>query len=82
MGEQTSEPLIAQLFSKYQVVTNILYGNVEIVQQVPIGRLIVVLSGEETQRAQARSFLAKQQVKVTVLDGIQAVEPEPKFHVI
>ena len=82
VGEQTSEPLIAQLFSKYQVVTNILYGNVEIVQQVPIGRLIVVLSGEETQRAQARSFLAKQQVKVTVLDGIQAVEPEPKFHVI
>ena len=47
MGDQTNEPLIAQLYSQYQVYTNILYGNVEIVQNVPIGHLIVVLSGDE-----------------------------------
>ncbi|MBP2100208.1 methionine ABC transporter ATP-binding protein [Enterococcus rivorum] len=67
VGEQTSEPLIAQLYSKYHIVTNILYGNVEIVQQVPIGNLIVILSGEETQREKALTFLKKQGVKIKVL---------------
>ena len=33
VGDQTNEPLIAQLFSRYQVTTNILYGNVEILQR-------------------------------------------------
>lgn len=67
VGAQTSEPLIAQLFSKYHVVTNILYGNVEIVQQVPLGNLIVVLSGEEGQRQKAFEFLKEQDVRVTIL---------------
>ena len=57
MGDQTNEPLIAQLYSQYQVYTNILYGNVEIVQNVPIGHLIVVLSGDEAQRQQALTYL-------------------------
>ena len=30
VGNQTNEPLIAQLYSKYQVTANILYGNVEL----------------------------------------------------
>lgn len=82
VGEQTSEPLIAQLFSNYQVVTNILYGNVEIVQQVPIGRLIVVLSGEEKQREKARAYLLDQKVKVTILKQIQEQKEERAFRVI
>lgn len=82
VGEKTSEPLIAQLYSKYHVVTNILYGNVEILQQVPIGNLIVILSGEETQRAKAMNFLQKQGVQVKVLktnDEQKAIIP---LHVI
>ncbi|MCA5013144.1 MULTISPECIES: methionine ABC transporter ATP-binding protein [unclassified Enterococcus] len=67
VGEQTSEPLIAQLYSQYHVVTNILYGNVEILQNVPIGNLIVILSGEETQREKALNFLQEQEVKVKIL---------------
>ncbi|MBL1229810.1 ATP-binding cassette domain-containing protein [Enterococcus sp. BWB1-3] len=82
VGEQTSEPLIAQLFSKYHVITNILYGNVEIVQQVPIGRLIVVLCGEENQRVKAREFLAEQQVKVSVLEEINQNKEKRKLQVI
>lgn len=62
VGDQTNEPLIAQLFSRYQVTTNILYGNVEILQDVPIGSLIVSLSGEYGQRKRALDFLADQGV--------------------
>ena len=45
VGDQTNEPLIAQLYSRYQVTTNILYGNVEIIQDVPLGSLVVSLAG-------------------------------------
>ncbi|MGC6769890.1 methionine ABC transporter ATP-binding protein [Enterococcus sp. LJL51] len=82
VGEQTSEPLIAQLFSKYHVITNILYGDVEIVQQVPIGRLIVVLSGEEKQREKAREYLEKQQVKITTLQAKVQLQEKRAFQVI
>lgn len=82
VGDQTNEPLIAQLFSKYQVITNILYGNVEIVQQVPIGHLIVVLSGEELQRKQAVAYLHKQGIRTHLLKAGSHQQPNVSLHVI
>lgn len=67
VGDQTNEPLIAQLYSRYQVTTNILYGNVEILQNVPLGSLIVTLAGESTQRQQALNYLKKQGVYTNIL---------------
>ena len=66
VGEQTNEPLIAQLYSRYQVTTNILYGNVEFLQNTPIGSLIVI-PGELHQRQQALRHLQQQGVSVQVL---------------
>ena len=82
MGDQTNEPLIAQLYSQYQVYTNILYGNVEIVQNVPIGHLIVVLSGDEAQRQQALTYLAKQGVRTNVLKTYQQTKQKKNLQVI
>ncbi len=67
VGDQTNEPLIAQLYSRYQVTTNILYGNVEIIQDVPLGSLVVTLAGEENQRHQALKHLQKLGVYTNVL---------------
>lgn len=82
VGDQTNEPLIAQLYSQYQVYTNILYGNVEIVQNVPIGHLIVVLSGDEAQRQQALTYLAKQGVRTNVLKTYQQTKKKQNLQVI
>ncbi|EHS8009112.1 methionine import ATP-binding protein MetN 1 [Enterococcus faecalis EnGen0340] len=82
VGDQTNEPLIAQLYSQYQVYTNILYGNVEIVQNVPIGHLIVVLSGDEAQRQQALTYLAKQGVRTNVLKTYQQTKRKQNLQVI
>lgn len=79
VGDQTNEPLIAQLFSRYQVTTNILYGNVEIMQDVPIGSLIVSLSGEYGQRKRALDFLADQGVYTNIIKQNHA---EPLNNVI
>lgn len=79
VGDQTNEPLIAQLFSRYQVTTNILYGNVEILQDVPIGSLIASLSGEYGQRKRALDFLADQGVYTNIIKQNHA---EPLNNVI
>lgn len=67
VGNQTNEPLIAQLYSKYQVTANILYGNVELLQETPLGSLIVTLAGEMNQRQKALDYLIRLGVRVNVL---------------
>ena len=49
--------------------TNILYGNIEILQDTPVGSLLVVLSGHAEQVKSAISTLADHHVKVEVLKG-------------
>src|SRR5699024_4566605 len=67
VGDQTSEPLIAELLTKFQVTTNILYGNVEIIQDTPFGSLIVTFSGEEKQRQAAYDYLVDQGIYINIL---------------
>lgn len=68
VGESTSTPLIASLYAQFGVTTNIIYGNVEILQQTPIGNLIVELSGDLRQREKAIAYLEAKDVTVDVLD--------------
>jgi D-methionine transport system ATP-binding protein len=67
VGDSTSEPLIAQLYREYQITTNILYGNVEIIQEVPLGSLVVTLAGELEKRYEAFDYLIAQGVYVNIL---------------
>lgn len=64
IGEEANEPLIVELFEKFQVKTNILYGNIEIIQQTPIGHLLITLEGHFAQLQKAREYLQAQGVKV------------------
>lgn len=68
IGESTSLPLIAQLYARFGITTNILYGNVEILQNTPIGNLIVVFSGEADKRAEAIAYLEQSDVTVQTLE--------------
>jgi len=67
------------LYSRYKVTTNILYGNVEILQEVPIGSLVVSLSGEYHQRKHALEYLKAQGVYTNILKENHA---EPLNNVI
>lgn len=67
VGDSTSEPLIAQLYREFQLTTNILYGNVEIIQDVPLGSLVVTLAGNLEQRYKAFDYLIAQGVYVNIL---------------
>ena len=67
VGSSTSDPLIATLTTQFGITTNILFGNVEILQETPVGNLIVVLSGETSRREKALAYLKSKDVKVSLI---------------
>lgn len=56
-GASTGEPLITKLSTQYQVSANILFGNVEIIQNTPIGNLLVGLSGDSNNINSAITYI-------------------------
>ncbi|GGH11471.1 methionine ABC transporter ATP-binding protein [Paenibacillus segetis] len=69
IGDRTSEPVISTLTARFRVTTNILFANVEILQQTPIGNLIVVMSGTASDLDEALRYLQSAQVAVEIIDS-------------
>lgn len=46
VGEGTTQPVISQLVREFDVNVNILYGHVEILQNTPIGNLLIAIEGD------------------------------------
>jgi len=44
-GQRTSQPVIVDLFKNFNLVTTILYGDIEYIQNVPLGTLLVSFDG-------------------------------------
>jgi len=68
VGASTDAPLITELYKRYGVVSNILYGNVEILQDTPLGNLIVVMSGEPDKLAAAWQYCQDAGINITHLN--------------
>lgn len=56
-GKSIQEPLTTRLFEKFNVETSIIYGNVDLLKEKPIGTLYVILHGENKARQQAKQYL-------------------------
>ena len=63
----TSKALISEISRQFLVDTNIIFGNVEIIKNTPLGDLIVILSGEEAHIDQALAYLKAHEVGVEVM---------------
>lgn len=66
-GKSTDEPILNNLYKKYQVTANILYGNIEILEKTPVGEMIVILEGAATNIEQALNDLTHSDLTVMVL---------------
>lgn len=67
VGASTGDPLITKLSTHYQVAANILFGNIEIVQETPIGTLLVGLSGESSNIDAAIAYI-RQSAQADILE--------------
>ncbi len=63
-SKNTQDALISNIISNYGVKVNILFGNIELIGNNPIGWLVVVISGENTQTS--LDYLKANNVRVEV----------------
>lgn len=63
----TSQSLISTISREFSVDCNIIFGNIEVIQDSPLGRLVVILSGTKEKRNESIQYLSNHDVKVEVI---------------
>ena len=65
--KNTSEPLISTVTQKFGIILNIVFADVEIVQNAPIGGTVAIVSGEGSRIDDALQYLRDKNVGVEVI---------------
>ena len=66
-GSVAGEPLMSELYRRFEVKANIIYGNIDYFKECIVGKLGVAIEGKAEKIAQAKAFLIEQKVRVEVL---------------
>jgi D-methionine transport system ATP-binding protein len=69
-GKVTAEPVISTLVKKFDVDANILYGNIDHIQDTPYGMLVVELRGKNGGADSAIEYLKTLGLKVEVIENV------------
>lgn len=64
IGDAANDPLISHISKKFNVDTNILYGQITELQNIPFGNLIVEFRGKESQIQQAVHYINESNIHV------------------
>ncbi|AQS60626.1 methionine ABC transporter ATP-binding protein [Desulforamulus ferrireducens] len=67
IGDNTAEPVISSLVKHFDVDVNILYGNIDQIQDTPFGMLIIECLGARDNCHKAVEYLRKQGLRIEVL---------------
>ena len=62
-----SEPLISTVSQKFNILLNIIFADIAIVQDAPIGGTVAIISGERQQITKAMEYLIEKNVGVEVI---------------
>ena len=62
-----SEPLISTVSRKFDITLNIIFSDIAIVQNAPIGGTVAIISGKREQITQAMQYLSEKNVGVEVI---------------
>ena len=69
-----SEPLISTLSQRFQISLNIIFADIEIVQDAHIGGTVAILSGEREHITEAMEYLIEKNVGVEVLKDARVTD--------
>lgn len=71
-GNNHFTPFISQLYEKYNIETTVLYSNLEIIQNQPVGNLIAILNGSDESINLAEYFLKNLNISLSRLNTLQS----------
>ena len=63
----SSEALVSQISRNYQIDVNIIFGNIELIGNEPLGGLVAILSGDAVHIENALNYLKEKNVGVEVI---------------
>jgi D-methionine transport system ATP-binding protein len=66
-SSNTKEALMANLVKKFNVEFNIIFGNVEVLSNQPLGNLVIKVKGNKDDVNASINYVKEQGVKVEVL---------------
>ena len=66
-GNVAGEPMMSELYRRFKVRANIIYGNIDYLGGTILGKLGIGVEGEQEAIARAKEFLIESNVKVEVL---------------
>lgn len=67
LQKNVSEPLISTVSSKFDVVLNIIFADIEIVQGAPVGGTVAIFNGENQNIQNALGWLKEKNVGIEIL---------------
>lgn len=67
LGDDAGKPFISHIVREYDITANIIAGNIESIQGMQVGSLIVKISGESANIAHAIDYLSGNNVRCEVL---------------
>lgn len=74
LQKNVSEPLISTVSQKFGISLNIIFADITIVQDAPIGGTVAVISGERQKITAAMEYLIEKNVGVEVIKDARASE--------
>lgn len=72
VGQKTGQAFISKLSRKFKVDASILFGNIEIIQNVPIGNLVVKFNGSREGILDSIKYLEENSIHVEVIKDASA----------
>lgn len=69
VGKTADQPIITSLTGRFNVSVNILAGDIEMLQDTPVGKLLVLLNGDELDIKKALAYLSQQGIKFTRIEA-------------
>ncbi len=67
LGEDANKPFISQMVKKFDVDANIITGNIENIQHMQVGSLIIKITGSKENVASALDYLERRNLKIEVM---------------
>ena len=74
MQRNVSEPLISTVSQKFNITLNIIFADIAIVQDAPIGGTVAIISGDRQQITKAIEYLIDKNVGVEVIKDARISE--------
>lgn len=67
IGDSADEPVISGVIRRFQVDTNIIYGNVDHIKNTPYGTLVLEITGEDAEIEKALKYLQDRNLGIEVI---------------